>query len=243
MSQKVFTTEELTTRWEDQRAIKNLMGKYANCVILNREEVIFEKFWSSAQDLTLAFNDGVYRGADVIRAYYQAESDRTRLVGKLLQQKFPEQLGALSDEALYGVGPFKVRPLASPVIEVASDGKTAKGLWHCQGAYNEVGSAGPVAYWTWGYFAVDFIREADGWKILHMQYVNDVDCICGQSWGAPQREYPDLPEFAPLGDFKYPEYTEKMTVREIYSPKRPLTKTPRIPEPYDTFADTFSYAL
>ena len=33
-----FTTEQLTQRWEDQRALKNLMGKYANCVILNREQ-------------------------------------------------------------------------------------------------------------------------------------------------------------------------------------------------------------
>lgn len=31
----MFTTEQLTVRWEDQRAIKNLMGKYANCVLLN----------------------------------------------------------------------------------------------------------------------------------------------------------------------------------------------------------------
>ena len=240
---KVFTTEELTTRWEDQRAIKNLMGKYANCVILNREKEIFDLFWSSAQDLTLAFNDGVYRGADAIRAYYDAEGERIALVGKLLQARFPEQLGQLSDEELYGTGPFKVRPLASPVIEVASDGKTAKGMWHCQGAYNNVGTSGPVAYWTWGYYAVDFLREEDGWKIWHMQYVNDVDSICGQSWGKPEKPYPELAEFAALGEFKYPEYTEKKTVRELYSPTRPLTKTPEIPVPYDTFAETFSYAV
>lgn len=238
-----FTTEQLVTRWEDQRALKNLMGKYANCVILNREEVIFEKFWSSKDDSCLAFNDGAYIGPDAIKAYYQAESDRTRLVGKLLQKRFPEELGQLSDEELYGVGPFKVRPLASPVIEIAGDGETAKGLWHCQGAYNEVETAGPVAYWTWGYFAVDFIKEGDDWKIWHLQYVNDIDSVCGQSWGKPVTPYPDLPEFAELGEFKYPEYSKKVTVRELYSPTRPLTKTPEIPQPYDTFADTFSYAI
>ncbi len=33
----MLTTEQLVQRWEDQRNIKNLMGKYCNIVILNRE--------------------------------------------------------------------------------------------------------------------------------------------------------------------------------------------------------------
>ena len=56
-----------------------------------------------------------------------------------------------------------------------------------------------MANWTWGYFAVDFIRENDGWKIWHMQYVNDVDCICGQSWGRASSLIPScrsLPRWA-----------------------------------------------
>ncbi len=80
-----------------------------------------------------------------------------------------------------------MEPLYSPLIEVAGDGQTAKGLWSCLGAHNEVGGAGPVANWTWGYFAADFVKEGDGWKIWHLQYLNDVDCICGQSWGKPQQ--------------------------------------------------------
>ena len=89
----------------------------------------------------------------------------------------------------------------------------------------------------------DFVYEDDQWKIWHMQYVNDIDCICGQSWGKPQKPYPDLPEFAPLKDFKYPDYTKKVNLREYYTPTRPLTRTPEIPQPYDTFADTFTYAV
>lgn len=33
----------------------------------------------------------------------------------------------------------------------------------------------------------------------------------------------------------------KVTLREYYSPNRPMAKLPRLPEPYPTFADTFSY--
>lgn len=238
-----FTTEQLTQRWEDQRALKNLMGKYANCLILNREQDIFDLFWSRKEDICLSFNDGAYVGVEAVSAYYNACYDRNMLVAKLMQARFPERLGGMSDEEIYGIGPFKVKPLSSPVIEIAADGATGKGLWHCQGAYNDVEVCGPVANWTWGYFAVDFVREDGAWKIWHMSYTNDVDCICGQSWGKEKQPLPALPEFAALGEFKYPEYTVKKTIRELYTPARPHTDAPEIPQPYNTFADTFSYGI
>ena len=239
----MFTTEQLTVRWEDQRAIKNLMGKYANCVLLNREHDIYGMFWSKRDDVTLMFNDGAYTGAASVKAYYDACHDRNALVAKLMQKRFPDVLGGKSDDEIYGVGPFKVKPMACPVIEVAGDGKTAKGLWFCQGAYNDVETCGPVANWTWGYFAADFVRTEDGWKIWHLSYTNDVDCICGQSWGKEKQPLPELPEFAELGEFKYPEYKVSKTIRTLYTPARPHTDAPRIPEPYNTFADTFSYGI
>ena len=239
----MYTTEQLVVRWEDQRAIKNLMGKYANCVILNRELDIYPMFWSKREDTTLMLNDGAYVGAGSVASYYTACHDRNALVAKLLQARFPEKLGALNDEEIYGIGPFKVKPMACPVIEVAGDGKTAKGLWFCQGAYNEVETCGPVAHWTWGYFAADFVKEEEGWKLWHLQYLNDVDCICGQSWAGEQVKYPDLPEFAPLGEFRYPEYDVKKEFRALYHAGRPVTPCPEIPRPYETFADTFSYGV
>ena len=239
----MYTTEQLVVRWEDQRAIKNLMGKYANCVILNREHDIYPMFWSKREDTSLMLNDGAYVGAGSVASYYTACHDRNALVAKLLQARFPEKLGALSDEEIYGIGPFKVKPMACPVIEIAGDGKTAKGLWFCQGAYNEVETCGPVAHWTWGYFAADFVKEEEGWKLWHLQYLNDVDCICGQSWAGEQVKYPDLPEFAPLGEFRYPEYDVKKEFRALYHAGRPVTPCPEIPRPYETFADTFSYGV
>lgn len=239
----MYTTEQLVERWEAQRAIKNLMGKYANCVILNREQDIYGLFWAAREDVSLMFNDGAYTGAAKVKAYYDACHDRNALVAKLMQKRFPKELGGKSDEEIYGVGPFKVKPMACPVIEVAGDGQTAKGLWFCQGAYNDVETSGPVAHWTWGYFAADFVKEGDGWKIWHLQYLNDVDCICGQSWAGAQVPYPDLPEFAPLADFHYPEYSVCKQFRPLYSADRPTTPCPEIPQPYATFAETFSYGV
>ena len=143
-----------------------------------------------------------------------------------MQARFPEQLGGKSEEEIYGVGPFKVKPLSSPVIEVAADGRTAKGLWHCQGAYNDVETCGPVANWTWGYFAVDFIRTEDGWKLWHMSYTNDVDCICGQSWGKEAAPLPDLPELPPWPISTIPPIRWKKTLRELYTRRGPTPTAP-----------------
>ena len=122
-------TEQLVQQWEDQRTIKNLMGKYVNLVLLNREQEILSRFWSAGDDLCLGFNDGYYVGRRAVEDYYRAVEARNLLVAKTLQKKFPQQLGDKSDQEIYGIGPFKVEPLYSPLIEVAGDGQTAKGLW------------------------------------------------------------------------------------------------------------------
>ena len=243
MNWNTGSLEEQGGRWEDQRDIKNLMGIYVNHIIMNMEAEIFDALWSSRDDVCYGDNDGWYVGPDAVRGYYQAVRARNALVAELLQRKFPQEIGQRTAEENFGIGTFRDFPVACPVIEVAGDGQTAKGLWSCLGAHNEVGGAGPVANWTWGYFAADFRREDQGWKIWHLLYVNDVDCICGQSWGKPQQPYPDLPEFADVKAFRYPDYTVARQVREYYRPDRPLTLTPEIPVPYETFADTFSYGI
>ena len=53
----------------------------------------------------------------------------------------------------------------------------------------------------------------------------------------------DLTEFEELRDNKLPEPTVKETVYETYSASRGPAKPPRVPEPYKTFADTFSYGV
>lgn len=239
-----FSTGQLVDRWEDQRDIKNLMGKYANCLILNRDAEIFSLFWSKNQpDICLGFNDGWYAGAEAIGGYYQAIHDRNVLIAELLQKRLPEKLGGKTADEIFGIGLFRVYPISCPIIEIAEDGKTAKGLWYCQGARADVKSCGPTSSWTWGYYAADFVREGDEWKIWHLQCVNDVDSTCGQSWGRPLTELPDLPEFAALKDYEMPAMTVTEILREPYHPKRPLTPSPRIPEQYSTFAETFSYGI
>ena len=61
----------------------------------------------------------------------------------------------------------------TPVIEVAGDGKTAKGIWYSIGIgvrpnVNSDGTYTKSTSWMWEKYAVDFIKEDGKWKIWHL---------------------------------------------------------------------------
>lgn len=241
MKKATLSAEALVGRWEERREIKNLMGRYAVSFLLKKEKTMFVDFWSSREDVSMGLNNGWYVGREAISGWFAAIDKNTALKAKLLKADLPEQLGDQDEQALYGIGDFDVKPLGTPVIELADDLQTAKGIWYSQGSKADVTEAGPVSYWTFGVFAADFIYEDGTWKIWHLQYLEDIKCLCGQSWAKPQTPFPALPAYAALKDAALPEPTVKVTLREYYSPNRPMAKLPRLPEPYPTFADTFSY--
>lgn len=239
-----YSAEQLVSRWEDRREIKNLMGKYAYCILLKKESEIFDMLWSQEQpDICLGFNKGYYTGKAAVARYYESIHKNNLLKASVLKKVFPEQLGGKTDEELYGIGDFEYVPLSTPVIELAEDGKTAKGIWYSQGTYADVGTSGPVSYWTWRCYAIDFIKEDGEWRIWHLLSVEDINHPAGQNWTKEPEPYPELPEFAELSAVFIPEPTVPEAVRELYYPGRPFAKQPKLPEPYETFGDTFSYGI
>lgn len=235
------SAEELVGRWEERREIKNLMGRYAVSFLLKREATMFGDFWSSRDDVSMGMNNGWYLGREAIAEWFSAIDRATARKAELLQADLPDKLGDQPLSDLYGIGDFDVKPLGTPVIELAEDLKTAKGMWYSQGTKADVTESGPVSYWTFGVFAVDFIYENDAWKIWHLQYLEDIKCLCGQNWAKPETPFPALEAYAPLKDMALPEPTVKATLREYYHPGRPMAKLPPLPVPYDTFQSTFSY--
>ena len=234
--------EDLVNRFEDKREIKNLMGKYAASLIIRRDAYMFDDFWSKeASDVSLGFNNGFYIGAESIRAYYASVQNKYKVSSRILQELFPEQLGNLSEEEIYGVGSLEMKPLQSAYIQVAGDRRTAKGLWAANGNSAEITTAGPTTRWTWGFFAVDFIYEKCEWRIWHLRYLEDINVQAGHDWSEASDDWAERPEFAALSECAPPEPDLKKALRVPYTPGRPFTKTPLIPEPYETFSETFSY--
>lgn len=91
--------------------------------------------------------------------------------------------------------------------------------------------------------AADFRKENGQWKIWHLLYLDELYHQCGSKVAGEPISYPEVEEFKPIADFQLAQPNIPMTIRPLYSPNRPFTVPPRLPEPYDTFENTFSYGL
>lgn len=237
------TPEELLTRWEARRELQNIMGKLTQSYLMMEEAQIYDRWWSQQEDVCLGVNTGWYSGAAAVKGYYAALGEKIALASRILQKTFPEKLADKTDEELYGVGQLGVKPVDTFIIEIAGDGQTAKGLWSLHGTYADMTPSGPVSFWDWGYYCVDFRLEDEAWKIWHMQYLTDINSPTGGDWAAEPLTFPEAPNFAPLKDFVFPQPNVPAILRENYYPGRPFTESPPLPEPYETFAETFSYGM
>ena len=243
MMKKSFSSEELLTRWEYRREIQNIMGKLSQSYLMMEEAMIYDRFWSKREDVCLGVNTGWYAGRDAVSGYYQALGEKIRLASDIIAGMFPEKLAGKSKEELYGVGQISVKPLDTFIIEIAEDNETAKGIWSNHGTYADMTPSGPVSYWDWGYFCVDFVNEDGAFKIWHMQYLTDINNPTGGDWAAAPLTFPEEPAFAPMKDFKFPQPNVPAILRENYYYGRPFTTSPRLPEPYTTFTETFTYGM
>ncbi len=241
MKQSVFSTEQLVDRWEWRRQIQNLMGIYSQHYLLKKEKDIFPALWSSAEDVCLAVNEGYYIGAEAVKGYYQGLAEKTARTNSLLRARFPEKVKDKTDAETFGIGEMNYFPLDTPVIEIAEDGRSAKGIWTLRNTYAQLTTGGPEARWQWGYVAVDFLREGGTFQIWHLLLAEDVNVRAGRKFYEADEPYPEVPEFTAMADWHMPEPTVKAEVWKRYDVNRKFQKPPRLPEAYDTFQNTFSY--
>lgn len=245
MYKRKFTAEQLADRYIDRIEIRNLMGRFTNYKLLRLDDEIVDSYWvKETEEPTLGFNHGYYVGLAAIRGYYDAVTANVEVQSQAMKARFPEYLSQFSDIELHGVGSLIIDALSTCVIEQSEDGKTAKGLWYILGCDNEITAVGPHSTWGYGIMAADFVRESDGWKIWHLLDLEEINTPCGQNWVTDREvKYPVLPEFEALAELTLPAPTVAKTVYTAYHPDREYIGAIRVPEPYVTFADTFSYGL
>lgn len=191
-------------------------------------ETIWVKDPKNRNTMSFAGNDGHNVGWDKIYYYYVTMHDEEMWVNGLERYKkenphLAEDIDA-NPEKYYGVGEFFMHTLTTPIIEIAEDGQTAKGMWYSPGAVGD--------NWMWEQYGVDFKNEDGEWKIWHMHMFADFGVKPGESWNrdalpnrpANDQRPPDIP--GPL----YSAHT-----------KHTLIQITPMPEPYRTFKETFSY--
>ena len=89
--------------------------------------------------------------------------------------------------------------------------------------------------------AADLVEEDGEFKVLNLLYALDIDHPCAEPWTEPSKYAPD-PEFAAF-DIPEPQPTVPMEVYRAYSVDRPYQELPKMPVPYTTLAETFSYGI
>lgn len=237
-----FTEEELINRVWDREDIQEVMAKrfYYAANEQRREEV--NNLWVTGTEnrgtASYGKNWGYYVGMDAISRYYVVEHSK-RLMENLESccHDNPEISSAPENK---GFGYMAVHPLTTPLIEIAGDGKTAKGLWYCIGqetSRKPDGTSDPV--WFSEKVGADFIKEGDEWKIWHLCEIIDVRCRAGEDYSAQSVIIdPDDPQL-----LETKEEFGKPTIGMLTHDSRFnwSDNYPWMPEPYFTFSDEISY--
>jgi hypothetical protein len=209
------------------------------------EDIWVKEDGPNAQTASWTNPQGIQIGMELIKKNYCTENMKNvqkslEAISKIYPEikNVPENLGA-------GTG-YTIHTQTTPIIEVAGDGKTAKGMWYSPGiATNTViknGKAETGGNWFFEKYAIDFAKENGVWKIWHVGMYYDPT---PPTWGSraemiavaqPKEAAEKAPSAGGL------EMTKpNPNPYESWSPKSVLKLEPKFPEPYYTFSETFSY--
>jgi hypothetical protein len=145
----------------------------------------------------------------------------------------------------YGQPPHKgvlaLHCMTTPIIEVAGDGQTAKGLWLMFGAETGAlpGDEKPRANWGVGQFAMDFIKENGEWKIWKYNTTGLIFSPFEKGWHVDNGNVPDMLK----SDFERPDEFKPdrpASYNWLWSPDDFFQNIPPIPLPYETWDDSLA---
>jgi len=242
--------------------VQNTQSRHAyyHAAGMNLEEV--DALWVDpngefADTATFASPQWVMYGLQTVRNAYGLENQSRREAAlRQLSEMFPD---VEFTEVNLGAGhEWAMHTNTTPIIEVAGDGKTAKGMWYSPGmglmAQLKGGDADVGGVFFWEKYAGDFVKENGQWKIWHLQMAYDFTPPLPEIWREPlqikgesdqkpaeKAEGPMKEAGERMGQEMPPGFRKPAYSYPLWSPKRPGLIYPRLPEPYYTFSETFSY--
>ncbi len=243
-----LSAEARIKRLEDKEEVQHVMAIHAYYHGIGRNDIEYAQIWTKKQsDITFGQNQGYYVGHASIKNYYvdyQKKSQQRDLT--VLKTKYP-QIDAANPENL-PMGELFMHSLTTPIIEIAGDGQTAKGVWYSPGFVTGVGGGNAHAFWCYEKYGVDFIREDGQWKIWHLHVYTDFIVPTDKSWAQDAGEAQmgsstaaPTPGGMPPMPADMPKPDKQVITYKTYSPTN-VPQLVRLPEPYRTFSETFSFA-
>lgn len=244
LERQIATLSADATAARDRGRIENLFSTYMYRHNAYRDQEIVQLWVKKGTPGVRAqySNNGVYTDWDNIMAYH---AQRPAPAGKLL-----------------------VHYTTTPIIEVAADGKTAKGMWIMSGLESgltdlEAAKSAPdfmfekelvdgKKVWmhnVWVKYGVDFIKQDGEWKIWHFHCFEIARGPHGSGWipfASKSQNNPfsdDLMYFGEDGKpVMMPKPDGRVTVRNNpYRTDAAQSLDARPPVPYRTMSETFEY--
>jgi hypothetical protein len=212
-------------------------------------------------------DDGYWCGWDLIWASYVKYFDHSRQRDLDDVVKLHPEIKDVKEN--WGAGSMMFHSLTSPVIVVAGDRKTAKAVWYSPGYVSQTPNGVKDSKWMWERYGIDFALEDGHWKIWHFHvytdFASDREAKAatagpdGQGGppgqGGPQGQAgppgqhasgnvdADGKALPPGQDGTMPKMNAKGTSSGIMGERdwAVPTENPKVPVPYNTFSETFSY--
>jgi len=139
--------KELTLNQKIQRAldiaeVQNVMSKHAYYHGAGHHLQELKDIWVKEDGACAAMasfgqNHGYWVGMERIKRFYGEMNEKNRKKNlEMVSELHPEVENRKENE---GVGSMIMHTLTTPIIEVAGDGKTAKGMWYSPGQVTEIG--------------------------------------------------------------------------------------------------------
>jgi hypothetical protein len=241
LRKEVAALRKIADRANDRGEIENLFNRYMYYHNAFQDEHIIPMWVKKGTEGIHAqyTNAGIYTTYESVICYHQG---RPTPVGKLI-----------------------LHYTTTPVIEVAGDGKTAKGIWIMAGCESglstheeaakmpdfmfspqEVQGKRVWAHWVWCKYAVDFLKQDGEWKLWKFRCFELSRAPFEENWisFAEKNTFAFDLDLMYFGDDGKPVFMPpaELPVKNPYSPYRPdtvQTLVPEPPKPYESHDGSF----
>ncbi len=220
-AQKQASLELRLERLQAVRDVQNQMSRYTYYQSAAMQEETIALFAQHTAGVRVEMLWGVYDGLDGVKKCYK--------------------LDHLQHDDLKGrAGVMQIDTLTTPIIQVAGDGKTAKGIWISPGLDTRLVDGKPSAKWAWYKYGADFVKEDGAWKIWHLHIYGIFLTDYHKSWA----------EGTPV---KFDANYTGLVGHKMHNDRPPTTSwwfsadtvfpddQPSIPQPYETFDEKTAY--
>jgi len=190
LQEQIKTLQEQTRTMQDIEEIKKLQRAYGYYLENWMTDEVADLF-SDSPDTVLLVHAGEFRGKEGVKRFF-----RPRTINK--GRRMPEFF-------------HQVMQL-SPIIDVAPDGKTARGRWYGFGANASPVKDGVFQGWMDGVYENEYVKEDGKWKIKKLGWYMYFFAPYAVGWVEPERQCdksfrhqpPDLSPDGPSPDTFYP---------------------------------------